>query len=79
MVRFYFDGAFSEEMSFSNSGNIVGFGKGVPTNSSYDDNYYFKYGAVVLGVESDATIIANMQTIMQKLGIEVINEIIGVV
>lgn len=68
-VRFYFDGVFSEEITFANSGSVLSIGRPAPDSSNYDGSYAFKYGGAVTEVESDATIIANMQTIMQKLGI----------
>lgn len=68
-ARYYFDGAFSEEISFSHSGGYITMFRGAPDSDSYDDAYAFKYGGVIAETESDATIIANMQVIMQKLGI----------
>ena len=67
-VRFFADGAFIEELTYTNSGNSVTFGGGSQFTSGYRDTYAFKYGGVVSGTEADATVIANMQTIMTKLG-----------
>lgn len=69
-AKFYFDGEFKEEITFTNSGNCVSFSGSLVT-SSYNDDYYFKYGGVVEECESDATIIANMQTIATKLGLTI--------
>ena len=63
--RFYLDGAYLGEKSF--------VALGYPYWSSNAANQYtnadFYYGAVVSGMEADATIIANMQNIMTHYGI----------
>lgn len=69
-VRYFVDGAYIMEKTFNNSGACVVVGAGDKTASSYasatTDVAYF---GVVADLESDATVIANMQVIMQKLGL----------
>ena len=67
-VRYFYDGVYFMEKSFSNSGDNVCFGRGLKNYYAYTGTPVFSYIGVVSGLESDSTIIANMQTIMQKLG-----------
>lgn len=68
-VRYFVDGAYIMEKTFNNSGACVVVGAGDKNASSYagagTDVSYF---GVVADLESDATVIANMQVIMQNLG-----------
>lgn len=68
-VRYFYDGIYFMEKTFSNSGDNVCFGRGAKDSTSYIGNSVFSYIGVVSEFESDATIIANMQTIMQKLNL----------
>lgn len=70
VARYFINGNFLGQKSIVSSGNSVSLGCATPFlgNTSAID-VYFKYGGVVEAFESDATIIANMQTIMQKFGI----------
>ena len=67
-VRYFYDGTYFMEKTFSNSGDYVCFGRGMKNATSYIGTPVFSYIGVVSEFESDATVIANMQTIMQKLG-----------
>lgn len=58
--RFYLDGVYLGEKSFV----ALGYPYWSSNASSQYTNADFYYGAVVSGMEADATIIANMQTIM---------------
>lgn len=68
-TRGYANGVYITELNFNNSGQYVSFGNTPFEAGGLTGTTLFKYGGIVNGVESDATIIANMQTIMQKLGI----------
>lgn len=68
-ARFFCDGVFDTELSFSNSGACLTIGSFMVSQSSLSpDVTHVQYAGAVSELESDATIIANMQTIMQKLG-----------
>lgn len=68
-VRYFVDGAYIMEKTFNNSGDCVVVGAGDKTGSSYAGaNTEVSYFGVVADLEADATVIANMQVIMQKLG-----------
>ena len=68
-VRYFYDGIYFMEKTFSNSGDNVCFGRGQKNSTYYIGTPLFSYIGVVSELESDATVIANMQTIMQKLGL----------
>lgn len=69
-ARYFCDGVFDTELSFSNSGACLTIGSFMVSQSSLSsDVTHVQYAGAVSELESDATIIANMQTIMQKLGI----------
>lgn len=68
-ARFFFDGSFLGEKSFSNSGAYVCFGGGQIGSSSYDSDFQIDYGGVVSEFEDDSTVVSNMQTIMSKMGL----------
>lgn len=71
-ARFFCDGVFDTELSFSNSGACLTIGSFMVSQSNLSpDVTHVQYAGAVSELESDATIIANMQTIMQKLGITV--------
>lgn len=69
--RYYYDGVYFTEKTFSNSGNHVSFGKG--NNDKYNMTFmsssYISYAGVVEEFESDSVIIANMQKLMTEFGI----------
>lgn len=68
-VRYFVDGAYIMEKTFNNSGACVVVGAGDKNASSYANaGTDVSYFGVVADLESDATVIANMQVIMQKLG-----------
>ena len=66
IVKFYLNGVYLHQKTFSNSGGVVFF-----TNSSYSNgsscNADVKYCGVVAALEDDTTIINNLQTIMSLL------------
>lgn len=71
---YYLDGEFLGSKIYGNSGNRVLIGDGgIDTTSAYQyvGNYYVKYAGVVNAYENSATIIANQQTIMTKLGMSI--------
>ncbi len=69
-VRYFVDGAYFMEKIFNNSGACVVVGAGDKNGASYAGaNTDVSYFGVVADLESDATVIANMQVIMQKLGL----------
>ena len=68
ITTFFVDGAVVAEKAFTNSGWIIAFAAGT-TNLDYPCELNVKYYGVVNEAESDATVIANSQTIMQKLGL----------
>ncbi len=68
-VRYFVDGAYIMEKTFNNSGACVVVGAGDKNGSSYAGaGTEVSYFGVVADLESDETVIANMQVIMQKLG-----------
>lgn len=68
-VTFYKNGEKSGTKQFYNSGRAVGIGCSHIASSSVNA-LDIKYFGIVVTCESDETIIANMQTIMEKLNIE---------
>jgi hypothetical protein len=71
-VRYYIDGVYLMEKTFSNSGGIVAVGTGDMNGSTYiSGRVSLQYMGVVSELESDETIIANHLVIMNKLGIEI--------
>lgn len=67
-VSFYKNGVKSSTKQFYNSGRAVGIGCQY-VSSSKITALDIKYFGIVVTCEPDATIIANMQTIMAKLGV----------
>lgn len=68
-ARFFYNAEWkSPEKTFGTSGSYVCFGRGLKDSNSYDGDTNFLYVGAVKEFESDATVIANMQIIMQKLG-----------
>lgn len=69
-VRYFVDGAYIMEKTFNNSGACVVVGAGDKAGSSYADaSTDVSYFGVVAALESDETVIANMQVIMEKLSL----------
>jgi hypothetical protein len=70
-VRYYIDGVYLMEKTFTNSGGIAVVGTGDKYGGSYaNGRVSLQYMGVVSELESDETIIANQLVIMNKLGLE---------
>lgn len=68
-VSFYIDGEKVKSQAYSNSGRFVVFNSSGVGNAI--NNCMIQYAGIVDECESDATIIANMQTIATKLGLTI--------
>lgn len=70
-VKYFVNGSYRDENTYAHHGPFVVVCGGDPFVTNGDTynsrDHYFKYAGVVNGVESEATIISNMQAIMEKL------------
>jgi hypothetical protein len=67
-VRYFVDGEYKFEKTFSHSGNSVVLGAGDVNGSAYAERpLYCRYAGAVAEFESDEAIIANQLAIMEKI------------
>ena len=67
-VRYFVDGQYKFEKTFSHSGGSVVLGAGDVNGSSYAERpWYCRYAGAVAECESDEAIIANQLAIMEKI------------
>lgn len=67
IVKFYMNGSYSGQLSFINAGRYVCLSAAPSVSEHAAQNVY--YAGIVDGIESDATIIANLQHLMSIFGI----------